>query len=120
GGGRLGARIGLPALGHHRAAGPAPPGWPGGRRAMIPRWRPRFGGAARVFVRRRWALCSGGSCWSRRAKDGCFMPEGVVKWFSPEKGYGFITPDDGGKDLFCHFSEIVGSGYRNLEEGQRV
>jgi cold shock protein len=49
-----------------------------------------------------------------------YMPEGVVKWFSPEKGYGFITPDDGGKDLFCHFSEIVGSGYRNLEEGQRV
>ena len=48
------------------------------------------------------------------------MPEGVVKWFSPEKGYGFITPDDGGKDLFVHFSEIQGSGYRNLEEGQRV
>ena len=48
------------------------------------------------------------------------MPEGVVKWFSSEKGYGFITPDDGGKDLFVHFSEIQGSGYRNLEEGQRV
>lgn len=48
------------------------------------------------------------------------MPEGVVKWFSSEKGYGFITPDDGGKDLFVHFSEIEGSGYRNLEEGQRV
>mgnify|MGYP002779064766 CR=1 FL=1 len=48
------------------------------------------------------------------------MPEGVVKWFSAEKGYGFITPDDGGKDLFVHFSEIQGSGYRNLEEGQRV
>jgi len=48
------------------------------------------------------------------------MPEGVVKWFSPEKGYGFITPDDGGKDVFVHFSAITGSGYRNLEEGQRV
>jgi len=48
------------------------------------------------------------------------MPEGVVKWFSQEKGYGFITPDDGGKDLFVHFSEIQGSGFRNLEEGQRV
>ena len=48
------------------------------------------------------------------------MAEGVVKWFSSEKGYGFITPDDGGKDLFVHFSEIQGSGYRNLEEGQRV
>lgn len=48
------------------------------------------------------------------------MPEGVVKWFSSEKGYGFITPDDGGKDVFVHFSAISGSGFRNLEEGQRV
>ena len=48
------------------------------------------------------------------------MPEGVVKWFSAEKGYGFITPDEGGKDLFVHFSEIRGSGFRSLEEGQRV
>jgi cold shock protein len=43
-----------------------------------------------------------------------------VKWFSQEKGYGFITPADGGKDLFVHFSEIQGTGFRNLEEGQRV
>lgn len=48
------------------------------------------------------------------------MPEGVVKWFSQEKGFGFITPDDGGKDLFVHFSAIMGSGFRNLTEGQRV
>jgi CspA family cold shock protein len=48
------------------------------------------------------------------------MPEGVVKWFSSEKGYGFITPDDGGKDLFVHFSEIQGTGYRSLDEGERV
>ena len=48
------------------------------------------------------------------------MAEGVVKWFSAEKGYGFITPDDGGKDLFVHFSEIHGSGDRSLDEGQRV
>ena len=48
------------------------------------------------------------------------MPTGTVKWFSDEKGYGFITPDDGGKDLFVHFSEIQGSGYRTLDEGQRV
>ena len=48
------------------------------------------------------------------------MPEGVVKWFNGEKGYGFITPDDGSKDLFVHFSGIQGSGYKNLEEGQRV
>ena len=43
-----------------------------------------------------------------------------MKWFSQEKGYGFITPADGGKDLFVHFSAIQGTGFRNLEEGQRV
>ena len=48
------------------------------------------------------------------------MAEGVVKWFSADKGYGFITPDDGGKDLFVHFNAIQGDGFRSLEEGQRV
>ena len=48
------------------------------------------------------------------------MPEGVVKWFNADKGFGFITPADGGKDLFVHFSEIQASGYRTLEEGQHV
>jgi len=48
------------------------------------------------------------------------MPEGVVKWFSSEKGYGFITPDGGGKDLFVHFSEVQAEGFKSLEEGQRV
>lgn len=48
------------------------------------------------------------------------MAEGVVKWFSPEKGYGFITPDDGGRDLFVHHSQIQMTGYRVLEQGQRV
>lgn len=48
------------------------------------------------------------------------MAEGVVKWFSPEKGYGFITPDDGGRDLFVHHSQIQMTGYRTLEQGQRV
>ena len=48
------------------------------------------------------------------------MPEGTVKWFSNEKGYGFITPEDGSKDLFVHFSSIEGEGYRSLDDGVRV
>jgi CspA family cold shock protein len=48
------------------------------------------------------------------------MAQGTVKWFNSEKGFGFITPDDGGKDLFVHFSEVQGSGFRSLEENQRV
>jgi CspA family cold shock protein len=46
--------------------------------------------------------------------------QGSVKWFSRVKGYGFIAPEDGGKEIFVHFSGIEGEGYRNLEEGQRV
>lgn len=45
---------------------------------------------------------------------------GTVKWFNGSKGYGFITRDDGEKDVFVHFSAIQGEGYRNLDEGQRV
>lgn len=48
------------------------------------------------------------------------MGTGTVKWFSSQKGYGFITPDDGGDDLFVHHSEIQMSGYASLDEGQQV
>lgn len=48
------------------------------------------------------------------------MATGTVKWFNGEKGYGFITPEDGTKDLFVHFSAIQGDGYRSLNEGQKV
>lgn len=48
------------------------------------------------------------------------MAQGTVKWFNPDKGFGFIAVDGGGADVFVHYSEIQGSGFRNLEEDQRV
>ena len=57
--------------------------------------------------------------WSARAR-GVTVSTGKVKWFNASKGYGFITPDGGGEDLFVHHSEIKTSGYATLDEGQAV
>jgi CspA family cold shock protein len=61
------------------------------------------------------------SSGARRQKEGSVsMPKGIVKWFNPTKGYGFIAPDTGGKDVFVHISAVQKAGLRSLNEGQKV
>jgi CspA family cold shock protein len=57
--------------------------------------------------------------WPQRGRRK-YMATGTVKWFSDDKGFGFITPDDGGRDLFVHFTGVTGDGYRSLAEGTKV
>jgi CspA family cold shock protein len=65
---------------------------------------------------------SPGNQWTGTAKvrRELLMATGVVKWFSAEKGFGFVTPDDGSADVFVHFSAIQGDGYKSIDEGQKV
>jgi CspA family cold shock protein len=58
--------------------------------------------------------------WPIRRPKETLVSTGTVKWFNGQKGFGFISPDDGGEDLFVHHSEIKTTGYANLQEGQKV
>src|SRR5205814_1707 len=103
------------------------------RLPLLQSWFPEHGGARGPHDSGAFWLCRSSriraidatppvhAVWTRQpAYEGEDMAVGTVKWFNAEKGFGFITPDEGGADVFAHFSAIASSGYRSLNENQRV
>lgn len=74
------------------------------------------GSQASAFHRVGWSTTSA----SENRETEKQLARGTVKWFNEQKGFGFITPDDGDKDLFVHYSNITGDGYKSLQDGQAV
>ncbi|MDQ0366828.1 cold shock CspA family protein [Catenuloplanes indicus] len=66
------------------------------------------------------AACESAPCGLQQPAKEADMATGIVKWFNGDKGFGFISPEGGGADVFAHFSAISASGFRSLEENQRV
>jgi CspA family cold shock protein len=87
--------------------------------------RPVAGSLHKISLPTRRLLTCTGESWGiysthAARNDDMTTQTGTVKWFNESKGFGFITPDDGGKDLFAHFKEIQGNGFKTLNENQRV
>ena len=80
----------------------------------------RFVGRVGARVQRGWVAAVGEPARAVPQRGSEPMPQGTVKWFNPTKGYGFIAPDTGGKDVFVHISAVQRAGLRSLNEGQRV
>lgn len=72
-------------------------------------WRPQLARGTGAAVHR-----------TQKKRKDREMPQGTVKWFNAEKGFGFIAPEDGSADVFVHYTEIQGTGFRTLEENQKV